>query len=219
MTDPQPAASAQGTPGGLPAPALADQLLHGAVVLMPTDTLPALAARPAFARRIWELKQRPLEKPLILMGADLAQLEPVLGIPWRPEWLQLASQGWPGPLTLVLPARGSLVEHLHPGGRSIGLRIPACGLARELLRCSGVLATTSANPSGLPAARDGEESARFFPDLSLLGPLPWPAGSGLASTVVAWREAGGRGAAHQHPGAGGWQVLRQGAFLLPEHLA
>jgi L-threonylcarbamoyladenylate synthase len=186
---------------------------------MPTDTLPALAARPAFAGRIWGLKQRPLEKPLILMGADLAQLEPVLGIPWRPAWLQLARQGWPGPLTLVLPARGPLVEHLHPGGRTIGLRIPASGLAQELLRCSGVLATTSANPSGVPAARDGEEAARFFPDLPLLAPLPWPAGSGLASTVVAWQEGEARGAGEQHADAGGWQVLRQGAFLLPEHLA
>jgi L-threonylcarbamoyladenylate synthase len=149
MTQDHPATvPAQVTARAVPTAALAERLIDGAVALMPTDTLPALAARPPFASRIWELKQRPLEKPLILMGADLAQLEPVLGMPWRAEWLAMAALGWPGPLTLVLPACGSLVEQLHPGGASLGLRIPASACARELLRCSGVLATTSANPSG-----------------------------------------------------------------------
>jgi L-threonylcarbamoyladenylate synthase len=203
----------QANPAGLPVAALAEQLAAGAVVLMPTDTLPALAARPAFATRIWTLKQRPSEKPLILMGADLTQLEPVLGLPWRPEWRMMAARGWPGPLTLVLPACGRLVEQLHPGGRSIGLRIPALGSARELLRRCGPLATTSANPSGVPAARDAAAAARFFPHLPLLAPTPWPEASGQASTVLAWQEPkGGVG------GEGGWRVLRQGAFLLADRL-
>jgi L-threonylcarbamoyladenylate synthase len=212
--DPSPSASAQAAPMALPAAALAGRLIEGAVALMPTDTLPALAARPAFASRIWGLKQRPLEKPLILMGADLAQLDAVLGMPWRAEWLEMAAQGWPGPLTLVLPASGSLVEQLHPGGTNLGLRIPASAPARELLRCSGVLATTSANPSGVPPARDTEEASRFFPDLPLLAPTPWPAGSGQASTVLAWREPRGTG-----PAGRGWQVVRPGAFVLPDHLS
>ena len=196
----------------LPAAALAQRLIGGSVALMPTDTLPALAAAPAFAGRIWELKQRPLEKPLILMGADLSQFETVLGRPWRPEWLAMAARGWPGPLTLVLPASGPLMDQLHPGGHSLGLRIPACAEARELLARSGVLATTSANPSGVAAARDADSAGRFFPQLPLLAPLPWPAASGLASTVLAWR--GERDGAL---GRGSWRVLRQGAFVLPDH--
>lgn len=200
-------------PEALPAALLAERLGAGAVALMPTDTLPALAARPPFASRIWELKQRPLDKPLILMGADLPQLQAVLGVPWRPEWSAMAAQGWPGPLTLVLPARGTLINQLHPGGCSLGLRIPACAEARELLGQSGVLATTSANPSGVAAARDAEAACRFFPGLPLLAPIPWPAASGLASTVLAWqgREDGAADGA-------GWRVLRQGAFLLPDRL-
>jgi L-threonylcarbamoyladenylate synthase len=180
---------------------------------MPTDTLPALAARPPFASRIWELKQRPLDKPLILMGADLPQLQAVLGVPWRPEWSAMAAQGWPGPLTLVLPARGTLINQLHPGGRSLGLRIPACAEAWELLGQSGVLATTSANPSGVAAARDAEAACRFFPGLPLLAPIPWPAASGLASTVLAWQ-----GREDDGVDGAGWRVLRQGAFVLPDCL-
>jgi L-threonylcarbamoyladenylate synthase len=192
----------------LAAPELARRLQDGAVALMPTDTLPALAARPEHAGQIWALKARPAHKPLILMGADLAQLRAVLGAPWRQQWLDLAAQGWPGALTLVLPAQGPWVQWLHPGGRDLGLRVPACRQARELLRLSGPLATTSANPSGQPAATTLEQARELFPASPVLGPLPWPAAGGQASTVLAWDESGS--------GPGRWRLLRAGAFLPPE---
>lgn len=193
----------------LAAPELARRLQAGAVALMPTDTLPALAACPEHAGQIWALKNRPAHKPLILMAADLEQLQPLLGRPWRREWLELAARGWPGALTLVLPARGAGVDALHPGGQDLGLRIPACRQTRELLRLSGPLATTSANPSGQPAATSAEEARLLFPQLPLLAPLPWPAAAGQASTVLAWRE-GESGA------QGRWSLLRAGAFLPPD---
>ncbi|QPN61617.1 L-threonylcarbamoyladenylate synthase [Synechococcus sp. CBW1002] len=183
------------------APALAARLQQGGAALLPTDTLPALAARPEHAGQIWRLKHRPPDKPLILMAADLDQFRRSLPLVWQDEWLALAKQGWPGALTLVLPCRGALVEALHPGGHSLGLRVPDCAATRSLLRLSGPLATTSANRSGEPAATTADEAADQFPDLPLLAPLPWPAASGQASTVVAWSEPGG------------WKVLRQGALL------
>lgn len=183
------------------APQLAERLHHGAAVLFPTDTLPALAASPEHAQQIWGLKRRPADKPLILMGADLDQLMPSLGDPWRPEWLAMARDGWPGALTLVLPARGAVVEALHPGSRSLGLRIPACPAALSLLRVSGPLATTSANRSGGTAATSAAEAFAYFPQLPLLGPLPWPEAGGVASTVLRWSEGGV------------WQVLRAGAVM------
>jgi L-threonylcarbamoyladenylate synthase len=195
----------------LPVAELALALQRGEVVLIPTDTLPALAALPEAATHIWTLKQRPLEKPLILMGADFEQLEPLLGRPWRREWRDLADVGWPGALTLVLPARGPLLEQLHPGGSSLGLRIPACDMTRALLRSTGPLATTSANPSGMPAAVDALQASQYFPNLSLLAPVPWPFPSGQASTVMAWP-----GSADPAEGSGCWQVLRRGAFVAPD---
>lgn len=187
----------------LPPEALAVQLRQGAAALLPTDTLPALACLPSHAAQIWQLKRRPPDKPLILMAADLEALQPWLGGTWLPAWQEMASLGWPGALTLVLPASGDRVHLLHPGGRSLGLRIPACPQARALLRLSGPLATTSANPSGQPPARTAAEAAAAFPQLPLLGPLPWPEPSGQASTVLRW------------DGSGGWTVLRAGAFLPP----
>lgn len=186
---------------------LAARLLAGQAGLMPTDTLPALAALPRHAAQIWELKRRPQEKPLILMVAGIEQLQPLLGLAWKPQWLALAGRAWPGALTLVLPAQGPLAEALNPGRGSLGLRIPACAAARELLQLTGPLATTSANPSGEPAATTAAEAAACFPQLALLGPLPWPPASGQASTVLAWDGDG--------DGDGAWQLLRSGAVPFP----
>ena len=183
--------------------ALAQRLQQGEPALFPTDTLPALAAIPAAAQRIWQLKQRPADKPLILMGASAEQLLPCLGQEPPDGWQELVSLGWPGALTLVLPARGAVVEALNPGrASSLGLRVPACEAALELLRCSGPLATSSANRSGEPACRSADELARCFPSVSRLAPEPWLPGSGQASTVVAWEPDG-------------WRLLRQGQVVVP----
>jgi L-threonylcarbamoyladenylate synthase len=186
---------------------LARCLAAGEAVLFPTDTLPALACRPAAAALLWRLKQRPADKPLILMGADLPQLIAVLGVAWQEAWLEQARRSWPGAVTLVLPVTGALTDHLHPGGTSLGLRVPACEPARELLRLSGPLATTSANRSGQPPATTAAEAACQFPGLALLEPLPWPPGSGQASTVLAWRG--------EERCDDPWAVLRSGATPAP----
>lgn len=187
----------------LTAPALADRLQRGSAALFPTDTLPALAACPDQAHQLWTLKQRPPDKPLILMAASSEALLAALGVPLQPAWLEMAAWAWPGAVTLVLPARGPVAAALNPGGASLGLRLPACPEAVALLRLSGPLATTSANLSGCPAATTAEQAAQQFPQVPRLAPLPWPMAGGQASTVLAWGETGR------------WQVLRAGALLPP----
>lgn len=184
---------------------LAERLRHGEAALFPTDTLPALAARPEAATLLWELKQRPREKPVILMAASSEELFGCLGGVLEPAWQQMAERHWPGALTLVLPAQGEWLAQLNPGGTSLGLRVPACSAAIELLQRSGPLATTSANRSGEPACLDHCEAAARFPDVAQLGPVPWPAPSGLGSSVIAWQANGT------------WKLLRQGA-VMPEEL-
>ena len=194
---------------------LAAHLRDGGAARFPTDTLPALAALPEAAGALWALKARPAHKPLILMGADLDQLRGALGQPWRADWLEMAASVWPGAVTLVLPLPGAIAERLHPGGATLGLRVPACERARALLRCTGPLATTSANRSGEAPIRDPDGAARVFPDLPCLGPLPWPTGSGQASTVLAWGAGEPAGSTPAgNPGARPpWRVLRPGARI------
>jgi len=103
----------------------------------------------------------------------------------------------------VLPARGTVLEQLHPGGTSLGLRVPQCRQALELLELSGPLATTSANRSGEAPCLEAITAARSFPGVPLLAPVPWPEAAGVASTVMAWSDTGA------------WQLLRPGA-VMPE---
>jgi len=196
---------------GSPPSVLAEQIRTGSAALFPTDTVPALAASTSAVDLLWVLKERSRDKPLILMGADpeellhcLHCLEQTPLVPWR----ELMQCYWPGPLTLVLPARGGLVEALNPGGNRLGLRVPAAEAALELLTLTGPIATTSANRSGLAPSLTAEEAHRCFPGVPLLGPLPWVSGSGRASTVVAWSPAAERDSGSP------WQVLRQGSLHL-----
>jgi L-threonylcarbamoyladenylate synthase len=206
---PQPSASG-GRAQGLAARPLAEWILAGGAAIFPTDTLPALAALPTAAEQIWALKARPSSKPLILMGAEPEALFAALELPPLPRWLELAECYWPGALTLVLPARGAVVAALQPGvvaaEARLGLRIPACERARELLRHTGPLATTSANRSGDTPCLTAAAAAAAFPHLPRLAPQPWPPASGEASTVLAWSSAGT------------WQLLRSGAVMLDQDL-
>ncbi len=181
---------------------MASHLRHGGAALLPTDTLPALAAKPDYAAQIWTLKRRPQDKPLILMAADVDSLLSLTTQEARLDAEPLAQRYWPGALTLVLPVGGDLTAKLNPGMNTLGLRIPACAATRQLLRASGPLATTSANRSGAPASQNEIEASMAFPSLPLLAPLPWSAPSGQASTVIAWHSPGK------------WQLLRQGAVMV-----
>ncbi len=185
----------------LAAAKLAQRLKQGEAAIFPTDTLPALASLPEHAGQLWALKQRPQHKPVILMAASGPELWRWLEVDPLPAWLELADRYWPGALTLVLPAASRLVEPLHPGGNSIGVRVPACEQALALLQLSGPLATTSANRSGEAPCLSPEEAAQRFPQVPQLGPVPWPQPSGGASTVLRWLENGS------------WEVLRQGAVV------
>jgi len=185
----------------LAATQLAQRLRQGEAAIFPTDTLPALASLPEHAGQLWALKQRPQHKPVILMAASGPELWRWLEVDPLPAWLELADRYWPGALTLVLPAASRLVEPLHPGGNSIGVRVPACEQALALLQLSGPLATTSANRSGEAPCLSPEQAAQRFPQVPQLGPVPWPQPSGEASTVLRWLETGS------------WEVLRQGAVV------
>ena len=190
----------------LGADALSQHLQQGGAAVIPTDTVPGLAIAPRQADDIWRLKRRPADKPLILMGASVEALLRHAQAPCRDDARRLAERHWPGALTLVVPAHGEVLQALNPGGTCLGLRIPNCELSRELLQRTGPLATSSANPSGDPAATTPEQAALYFPDLPQLGPQPWPPHSGQASTVITWISSGR------------WNVLRRGA-VMPEGVA
>ncbi len=180
---------------------LALKLKKGSLALFPTDTLPALCSYPKYSKKIWTIKKRPSTKPLILMGGCLDHLFEFVHPCAREDGLKLAKKYWPGALTIVLPTIGNISENLNYNSNSIGFRVPALSLARDLLLKTGPLATTSANISGEAPVKDFLEASIKFPGIPILAPGPWPKSSGLASTVVEWND-------------GKWNLLRAGSVVL-----
>ena len=180
---------------------LASKLKQGSLALIPTDTLPALCSYPKYATKIWNIKKRPLTKPLILMGGCIEDLFEFVKPCAIEDGLKMARIYWPGALTIILPTVGGLSENLNLNSDSLGFRVPALKLARDLLLKTGPLATTSANISGKSPVKDALEASIRFPGIPILAPVPWPKSSGIASTIIEWKE-------------GKWNLLRAGSVVL-----
>jgi L-threonylcarbamoyladenylate synthase len=189
-----------------------------ALVSFPTDTVPALATCPQHTHLIYVAKRRPIEKPLILMGASFNDLLPyVAGSAAEVDaWRTVAEEYWPGQLTLVLPAMSKpskgiapLPATLNPQNsntdlQTLGIRVPNHPIALALLALTGPLATTSANVSGQPPLLKPLEIARTFPTALTLSAEafdPDQDASGTPSTVAKWT-------------GHGWEILRQGKIQL-----
>ena len=133
-----------------------DLLLAGELVAMPTETVYGLgadASNPAAVAKIFSVKGRPADHPLIvhLPGDDHLErwAREIPDLAW-----ELAEQFWPGPLTLILK-RGATVPDAVTGGQdTVGLRVPGHPMALALLRSfaaaggSGGIAAPSANRFG-----------------------------------------------------------------------
>ena len=159
---------------------------------MPTETVYGLAAnclKAEAASRIFEVKNRPIDNPLIVHISKMSMLEMVV----KPEFLKamplrveaVMKRFWPGPLTLLLPAHPSLPSCVTAGLPTVGVRFPAHPVAQALIEQAGFpLAAPSANLSGRPSPTSAKH---VFDDLN--GRIDWivdggSSGVGLESTVV-----------------------------------
>ena len=140
-------------------------LERGEVVVYPTETLYGLGAdalNVAAVERVFQLKGRDPNNPIPvligdreMLGALVAELPPLAE--------KLMASFWPGPLTLVLPARRDVPRPLVNSSGGIGVRISSQPIATGLLRALGrPLTATSANPSGQPPARTIQQAKSYF---------------------------------------------------------
>ena len=182
--------------------------MAGKPVSFPTDTVPALAIKPEYGDRLYQLKQRPSNKPLILMGASINDLlrYTIYTKEELAAWQQLTQQYWPGALTLVLPASKLVPKAINPTqSNTVGIRVPASSVACQILQQTGVMATTSANISGTEALTSMTAIAETFSDVLVLEDADLTEkekiGSGFPSTVVCWQDRQ-------------WKILRQGSIKI-----
>lgn len=124
------------------------KLKNGEVVAIPTETVYGLAAdacNETALRQIYTLKQRPADNPLIVHIGGIAQVHDWAAA-FPPLAQKLAEAFWPGPFTLVLPAKASVSSIVRAGEPTVALRVPSHPLALALLQQSGLgLAAPSAN--------------------------------------------------------------------------
>jgi L-threonylcarbamoyladenylate synthase len=154
--------------------ALAATVLRaGGVVAVPTDTVYGLAAdpgQPQAVERLFTIKERPSDVALPVLVGGRDQVAAVAGSLDGAADL-LADRYWPGPLTLVVPRRGSFTADLGgpPTARlSVGVRWPDHPVVQGLCRELGPLAVTSANRHGSPPATRAGAVAEIFADESEL---------------------------------------------------
>lgn len=129
-------------------------LKHGGLVAFPTETVYGLGANALDSKavkKIFEVKGRPQDNPLIVHIADFSDLdaltEDVPKIAYK-----IMNKFWPGPLTVILKKSELIPNETSAGLNSVGIRMPANKIAIELIKASGVpIAAPSANVSGRPS--------------------------------------------------------------------
>jgi L-threonylcarbamoyladenylate synthase len=167
--------------------AAAALLRAGGLVAFPTETVYGLGANALderAVRRVFEVKGRPADNPLIVHVASVDDVGAV-AVSLPPTARLLAERYWPGPLTLVLESRPEVPSVTRGGLGTIAVRVPAHPLALELLREARVpVAAPSANRSGRPSPTTAAHvRADLGEDVDLVldgGPCV----VGLESTVV-----------------------------------
>ncbi len=165
----------------------AEILKRGGVVAFPTETVYGLGAsvfHPEAIQRIFQVKGRPQDNPLIVHISSLDQLPLIVSdVPYL--FHQLAARFFPGPLTVLLPKLDTVPEIVSANLPQIGVRMPAHSIAKLLIEAVGVpLVAPSANLSGKPSSTCAAHVRADFGDL-IDGIIDGgPCHYGIESTVI-----------------------------------
>ncbi|MBW1717936.1 MAG: threonylcarbamoyl-AMP synthase [Deltaproteobacteria bacterium] len=166
----------------------ADIVRKGGVVAFPTETSYGLGASIKHIdalERIYIIKKRPRHKPLLILISNISDLIHLVNqVP--PAAVTLIERFWPGPLTLLLPAKPNLPWPLCANTDKVGVRISSHSWAHSLVTTLGnPMTATSANLSKYPATYKAEEVAdqllSFPPDYILDG---GPTSGEAPSTII-----------------------------------
>lgn len=154
---------------------------QGELVAFPTETVYGLGA-DAFntkaIKKIFKVKGRPQDNPLIVHISSENQLKPLVKeIPEKAKIL--IDKFWPGPLTLVFKKSKKVSKKVTAGLETVAIRMPSHKVAKSLIEKSGPIAAPSANISGRPS---GTHSSHVHSDLN--GKIPYIIDSGHSQTGI-----------------------------------
>lgn len=145
---------------------ICQRLAEGAVIAYPTEGVWGLGCvpeKPEAVARILDLKQRDWRAGLILVAADIEQLEPYLSGIAAADRIVLEDV-WPGPVTFLVPDNGTAPEWTRGQHETVALRVSGHPVVQAICtELGGPIVSTSANPSGRRPARTALRLRQYFP--------------------------------------------------------
>ncbi|MBQ4115027.1 threonylcarbamoyl-AMP synthase [bacterium] len=171
-----------------------EMLQNDGVIAFVTDTVWGIGCLPTSEKavqRIYDIKKREAKKPLILMSDDIYPLFDYVKQPIEKQCQILIKKHFPGALTLVVEKSDITPDYIASGMNTVGIRVPNNETFANICRNidGRVLATTSANLSGEPAALNYDEAMSYIGnkvDL-VISDYGYHA-KGLASTVAGFKD-------------------------------
>ncbi|HOK57549.1 MAG TPA: L-threonylcarbamoyladenylate synthase [Methanothrix sp.] len=133
-------------------------ILSGGIVVYPTETVYGMGANALDERsiaRVYEIKRRPLDKPISIAVSSFEMLCEVADV--RPEDLDVMRRLLPGPVTFLVRKRSIVPDMLTAGSPLVGVRYPDHEIALRLIEMTGPITSTSANITGAPPPSDPED--------------------------------------------------------------
>src|SRR5574344_1568513 len=162
---------------------------NGGVITYVTDTVWGLGALPSSeigVKKIYEIKKREAQKPLILMSNKVENLLPYVK-PLPNKAKELISEYFPGALTIISEKTELAPDYMTSGFNTVGIRVPDNAVFKEICESitGNVLATTSANLSHQPSSKTYEQAKQNMTGLAdIIIEDYGQSAKGLESTVV-----------------------------------
>lgn len=150
---------------------MGEQIAKGEVVCFKTDTIYGLATNPFSddaVKKIFEAKQRPEDKPIILLASQNFDIESIAVLTEKEK--EIVNKFWPAPLTIIfnLKPNHGLSKFVTCGQNIIAIRKPADALSNVLaLQAGGLITSTSANISGNEVKNNAQDIQKEFENTSL----------------------------------------------------
>ena len=142
-----------------------DACKKGGVIAYPTEAVFGLGCLPLneeSVNRILKLKDRSIDKGLILVASDMEQLEPFVDFSKTVNNHQSIVASWPGPVTWLIPAKSTTPDWLTGRHTTLAVRVSAHPIVRDLCQKLGPIVSTSANPSSAEPAKSSQSVRKYF---------------------------------------------------------
>ena len=138
---------------------------EGGIVIFPTETVYGIGTNgldKEAIKRLYEVKQRPLNKPISLLVSNIEMVNQVAKNISKLEY-KIMQNFFPGPLTIILEKKDIVPDILTANTNTVGIRMPSGEIARKLIEYAGIpIATPSANISGKPSGTNIKDIQKDF---------------------------------------------------------